>query len=37
LAPSIRSRIPQSGDQNLVRVLKILPEESFARLRDILL
>jgi hypothetical protein len=37
LAPSIRSRILQSGDEKLVRILKILPEESYARLRDILL
>ena len=37
LAPSIRTRILQSGDEKLVNILKILPEESYARLRDILL
>ena len=37
LAPYIRGRILQSGDEKLVRILKILPDESWARLRDILL
>ncbi len=37
LAPVIRSRILQSGDEKLVRILKVLPDESFTRLRDILL
>ena len=37
LAPSIRTRILQSGDEKLVNILKVLPEESYARLRDILL
>jgi hypothetical protein len=29
-------RILQSGDEQLVRILRILPEESFARLKGIL-
>lgn len=37
LAPYIRSQILQSGDEKLVRILKTLPDESWARLRDILL
>ncbi|MFO1419415.1 MAG: hypothetical protein U1F59_00340 [Candidatus Competibacteraceae bacterium] len=36
LAPYIRGRILQTGDEKLVRILRTLPEESFARLRDIL-
>jgi hypothetical protein len=30
-------QILQSGDEKLVRILKTLPDESWARLRDILL
>jgi superfamily II DNA or RNA helicase len=37
LAPYIRRQILQSGDEKLVRILKTLPDESWARLRDILL
>ena len=37
MAPYIRSRILQSGDEKLVRILKTLPDESWTRLRDILL
>jgi hypothetical protein len=37
LAPYIRSQILQSGDEKLVHILKTLPDESWARLRDILL
>jgi hypothetical protein len=36
LAPLIREGILASGDAQLVRILKILPEESFARLKGIL-
>lgn len=36
IAPLIRSRVLQSGDEKLVRILKVLPDESWARLRDIL-
>lgn len=36
IAPIIRSRVLQSGDEKLVRILKVLPDESWARLRDIL-
>ncbi len=36
IAPRIRQRVLQSGDQKLVRILKVLPDESWARLRDIL-
>jgi len=31
------NRILQSVDEKLVNILKVLPEESYARLRDILL
>lgn len=37
MAPLIRGRILQSGDEKLVRLMKNLPDESWARLRDILL
>ena len=37
LAPLIRGKILQSGDDTLVRLMKNLPDESWARLRDILL
>ena len=36
LAVPVRERILLSGDEQLVRVLRVLPEESFARLKDIL-
>ena len=36
IAPIIRHRVLQSGDQKLVQILKVLPDESWARLRDIL-
>jgi len=36
LAAPVRERILLSGDEQLVRILRVLPEESFARLRDIL-
>ena len=36
IAPVVRDRVLQSGDDRLVRVLKTLPDESWARLRDIL-
>jgi hypothetical protein len=32
----IRGRIFQTGDETLVRLVKNLPDESWARLRDIL-
>jgi superfamily II DNA or RNA helicase len=35
-APAFRERVLASGDAQLVRILKILPEESFARLKGIL-
>jgi hypothetical protein len=36
IAPTARERILRSGDQKLVRLLRILPEESFGRLKYIL-
>jgi superfamily II DNA or RNA helicase len=36
MAAPFRDRILRSGDEQLVRILRILPEESFARLRGIL-
>ena len=36
IASSVRDGILRSGDEQLVRILRILPEESFARLRGIL-
>ncbi len=36
MAPIIRQRVWQSGDQKLVQILKVLPDESWARLREIL-
>jgi len=36
IAPEVRRRILRSGDDKLVRILKVLPDESWARLRDIL-
>ena len=37
LAPLIRGKILQSGDETLVRLMKSLPDESWTRLRNILL
>ena len=36
LAGPVRERILATGDAQLVRILRILPEESFARLKGIL-
>jgi superfamily II DNA or RNA helicase len=36
LSIPVREKILLSGDEKLVRILQILPEESFARLKDIL-
>ncbi len=36
MAPEVRSRVLRSGDEKLVRILRVLPDESWARLRDIL-
>lgn len=36
MAVPVREKILQSGDEQLVRILRILPEESFARLKGIL-
>jgi hypothetical protein len=36
MAAPVRDRILRSGDEQLVRILRILPEESFARLKGIL-
>jgi len=36
MAVPVRERILQSGDEQLVRILRVLPEESFARLKGIL-
>ena len=36
IAQPVRQRVLRSGDETLVRVLKTLPDESFARLKDIL-
>ena len=35
IAPSVRNQILTSGDENLVRVLRVLPDESWARLKAI--
>jgi superfamily II DNA or RNA helicase len=35
LAPVVRRRLLQSGDENLVRILRVLPEESWSHLKDI--
>jgi len=32
----VRNMILQSGDQRLVKILKVLPDESWARLKTIL-
>lgn len=36
LAPRLRQKILSSGDDTLVRIVKVLPEESWARLRAIM-
>jgi superfamily II DNA or RNA helicase len=36
MAAHVREKILASGDENLVRILRVLPEESYARLRGIL-
>jgi hypothetical protein len=36
MAAPVRERILRSGDEQLVRILRVLPEESFARLKGIL-
>src|SRR5262249_41201063 len=36
IAPEVRNRVLRSGDEKLVRILRVLPDESWARLRDIL-
>ena len=36
IAPVMRGRVLRSGDQKLVRILRVLPDESWARLRDIM-
>lgn len=36
MAPNVRSMILKSGDQRLVKILKVLPDESWARLKTIL-
>lgn len=36
MADAVRSRILGSGDEKLVRILRTLPDESWARLKDIL-
>ena len=36
IAPEVRDRVLRSGDEKLVKVLRVLPDESWARLRQIL-
>jgi hypothetical protein len=36
MAGEVRDRILASGDEHLVRYLRLLPEESFGRLKSIL-
>ena len=36
IAGPVREKVLLSGDNNLIRIIKILPDESFARLKDIL-
>lgn len=36
IAPEIRERMLKSGDEKLVKLVRVLPEESYARLRQIL-
>lgn len=37
IAPQVRDRVLRSGDDKLVKILRVLPDESWARLRDILI
>ena len=36
MAPRVREMLLRSGDEKLVRIPRTLPDESWARLRDIL-
>jgi len=36
IAQPVREKILRSGDNTLVRIIRTIPEESFARLKDIL-
>ena len=36
IAGPVREKVLLSGDKNLIRIIKVLPDESFARLKDIL-
>ena len=36
IAPQVRDRVLRSGDDKLVKILRVLPDESWARLRTIL-
>ena len=36
IAPQVRDRVLKSGDDKLVKILRVLPDESWARLRNIL-
>ncbi len=36
IAQPVRDRVLKSGDNTLIRVVRTLPDESFARLKDIL-
>jgi hypothetical protein len=36
MASEVRRKILSSGDETLVRIVRVLPEESWARLRSIL-
>ena len=35
IAEPVRQRVLRSGDETFARVLKTLPDESFARLKDV--
>jgi len=36
IAPAVRHKLLSSGDETLIRIVKVLPEESWARLQAIL-
>jgi hypothetical protein len=36
IASDVRDKILRSGDEKLVKILRVLPEESWARLKNIL-
>jgi superfamily II DNA or RNA helicase len=36
MAPEVRDRVLKSGDEKLVKILRVLPDESWVRLREIL-